>query len=176
MSVGRHRGRHGIDPEWREIAAACGHGEVGGLFQAAREGEGRIGRPIAPPAEKIDDHRFAGCGGLLKDSRRDGGRRRLGDQRDNVRIRIGGEQVEGLQHGHAADTLIEIPAAGADRLGDAAAPPVDLAGHFLGAGAGCADDADTAPANPVGEAQRHTVDDGGAAVGPHHQETVIGGE
>ena len=77
MSVGRHRGRHGIDPERRETAAACGHGEVGGLFQAAREGEGRIGRNITPPAEKIDDHRFAGRGGLFEDSGRDGGRRRL---------------------------------------------------------------------------------------------------
>ena len=47
--------------------------------------------------------------------------------------------------------------------------PAHQAGDFLRAGARRADDADVAARNAVGEGQRRAVDDGGAAVGAHHQ-------
>ena len=86
-----------------------------------------------------------------------------------ARRRVGVEQVDGRQRGERADLAGEIAAAHADRLRDALAALRDQAGHLLHAGARRADDADVAARHAVGEGERHAADDGGAAVGAHHQ-------
>ena len=84
--------------------------------------------------------------------------------------RIGGQRGEPLQHRDAADLFLQVAAAGAERLRDAAAQVVDAAGHFLQPGARRRDEADVAAPHDVGKAERHAVDDRRAAIGPHHQQ------
>ena len=83
-----------------------------------------------------------------------------------------GERREPLQHRDAADLLLEVAPAGAERLRHAAARVVDAARHFLQSGAGRRDEPDVAAPHDVGEAQRNAVDDGRSAVGPHDEEVA----
>ena len=83
--------------------------------------------------------------------------------------RIGIEQIDRHQRGDAADLLLEVAPADADRVRNALAGLRDQAGHFLHAGAGRADDADVAARDDVGEGERRAADDRGAAVRPHDE-------
>src|SRR6185295_1339384 len=71
---------------------------------------------------------------------------------------------------------IEITPADADRLRDAVAETVDEADDLLQPRAGGGDEADAPAAHHVGEAERHAVEDGGAAVRPHEQPALAEGQ
>ena len=80
------------------------------------------------------------------------------------------------QHHRAADSLVQIAPADADRLRDAGAVAVDQAAHLLQAGPGRADQADRAAPDGVGEPERHAVEDRGPAVRAHHQQALCPGQ
>ena len=120
----------------------------------------------------MHDHRFARSAGRVLDLARDRRCGRLGDQHDHARGRVGGQRGQPLQHRDAADLFLQIAAAGAQRLRDAAAQVVDAAGDLLQPGARCGDETDVAAPHDVGEAERHAVDDRGAAIGAHHQQVL----
>ena len=86
---------------------------------------------------------------------------------------VGVERVDRHQRGDRADLGLEVAAAGADGVADAAAGARDQAGHFLHAGARRADDADVAARHRVGESERRAGDDRGAAVRAHHQQAAL---
>ena len=69
----------------------------------------------------------------------------------------------------------QVAAADAERRGDADAGVVEQREQLLAAGAGGGDDADRAGLDGVGEAEAEAADDGGAAVGAHHQQAALGG-
>ena len=102
----------------------------------------------------------------------DRGGRRLGDQHDMLRRRVGIERIDRHQGGDRPDLGLEVAPAGPDRMADAAPGARDQARHFLDAGARRADDADVAARHDVGEAERHAGDDRGAAIRPHHEEAA----
>ena len=157
----------------RLLALRERHGHVGrlrevrGAMDAVARDRGGIG------AEEDHDHRLrAGLGGA-EDGRGDVGRGRLRHEHDDLRGRIFVERLQPVQHRDAADRGGEVVPAGAERLRDARAELMDAHGHFLRAGAGCADHADRTASHDVGEAERDAVDDGGAAVRTHHHEVVL---
>src|SRR3972149_4566543 len=86
------------------------------------------------------------------------------------------EGLGALEHGDPADRLAEVVAAGADRLRDADAEAVDEGGHLLEPGAGGGEAADRAAPHDIREGERHAVDDRGAAVGAHDDQTVLARE
>ena len=98
---------------------------------------------------------------------------RLGDDDDHSRRRIAREELESREERGAADLVVDVAAAGADRVRHAFAELVDADGHFLHAGARRADDADRAAPHGVRESERHAGDDRGAAVGPHDEEPLL---
>ena len=74
----------------------------------------------------------------------------------------------------AADRGGQVAAADAEAVRHADAGAVEQAHQLLGAGAGRGDDADRAGPHDVGEAEPDAADDGGAAVGAHHQQAALG--
>ena len=127
-------------------------------------------------AEEIHDHRFARFGGLGEHALGNRGRRRLRDQHDDLRDRVGGKIFQGLQHGNAADFLVQVAPAGTDRLRDAGAQPVCEHGDLLQSGARCRHHADRPTPDHVGERERGAVDDGGTAVRPHDDQILLARE
>src|SRR5439155_1517108 len=75
-----------------------------------------------------------------------------------------------LERREPADHRIEVTAAGADRLRDAAAETVQETRDLLQPRARRADQPDRAATNTVGEADPDSVEDGGSALGAHHEE------
>ena len=155
----------------RGLATGESHGPRGAIEQR-RHGM-HIGR-AAPGLRAEEQHhrRLADGGEPCQHFLGHGRCRRLGHDGDDLGRRVAREHVDGLQHGGAAYGLVHIAAAGADGLRYAATEAVDLRRHFLQAGARSGDDANGAAAHDVGKAQRHAVDDGGAAIGPHHQQAL----
>ena len=92
---------------------------------------------------------------------------------DHLGFRIADEDFDGHLEGDRADFFRQVAPAGADAVGDAAAQLVDAGGDLLQTGAGSRNHADGALADLVGETQAGTLDDGGAAVGSHHQQTFL---
>ena len=66
--------------------------------------------------------------------------------------------------------IAEAGDADADRLAHPGAHRVDQARNLLQAGARRCDQADVAAPHRVGEAERHAIDDRGAAIGAHHHQ------
>ena len=124
-------------------------------------------------AEKADRERLVALRHAVEHQPRDRGSRRLRDQHDVLRRRIGIERVDRHQGGDGADLGLEVAPAGADRMADAAAGARDQARHFLDAGARGADDADVAARHHVGEGERRAGDDRGAAIRAHHHQAAL---
>ena len=95
--------------------------------------------------------------------------RRLGDEHNARRCRVGVEQVDGRQGRQCADLAAEIAAADADRLRNPPSGHREQAAYLLQTGAGGADETDIAARNAVGKRQWGAADDGGAAVRAQHQ-------
>ena len=135
-----------------------------------RRDDGRVRRRL----ERLDPDQAEGIGlapgaDPLEDLRRHRQGRRLGDDHHVPRSGVRLERVDRHQRRDAADPLVEIVAADADRLGNPLAAAGDEAGDFLHPRSRGADDRDLAARHPVGEGQRHAVHDRGAAVGSHHE-------
>ena len=145
-----------------------------GLFEVAGEPHDRAFRArLGPRADEERDCRLAGALERRDDLIRDGLGRRLGNDDDDLGAIIAGERFDAHERRCAAYPLIlEVAAASADRLADARSGAVDEARNFLDAGPRGADDADRTALDDIGKAQRHAIDDGGAAIGPHHQEAL----
>ncbi len=93
-----------------------------------------------------------------------------------ARARVCGEPLETGQHHRPADSLVEVAAADADRLGHPRPQPVDQAADLLEPRPGRADEADRAASDDVREPQRDAVEDRRPAIGPHHQESLAPGD
>ena len=127
-------------------------------------------------ADEVDHDRFAGGLRGGEEPGGHGGRGRLGHEHDHFRSRVAGQQVQRLVGGDGADLCLEVAPAGAKGLRHAAAQVVDFGRDGLEAGAGGAHYADGAAPHPVGKAQAHAIDDGRAAVGAHHEQSLrLGG-
>ena len=87
------------------------------------------------------------------------------------RIRV--ERVDRRERAERADPRVEVAAADADAVRDAAAHARDERGDFLQAGAGGRHDADVAARHDVGEGERRAGDERRAAVGSHDQEPAL---
>ena len=127
----------------------------------------------AVAADEADDHRLAGVLGDVEDLGGDLLGRGLGDERDDLGVRVVDQRVEPQLHHQAADLLLEVAAAGADDLRHAAAQLRNDGADLLRARAGRADHADLALGHDVGKRQRHVVDDRGATVGAHDQQLLF---
>ena len=127
-------------------------------------------------AREVDHARLAERAHRLREPQ--GGRAtgRLADHADHLGGGIGAERLQCAQHHETADLVREIAAADADRLRDALAQPGDRARDLLQPGARGGREADAAPRHHVGEAERHAVEDGGAAVGPEQEAPALAGE
>ena len=101
------------------------------------------------------------------------GRRRLGDNADNVGGVMVLERHDSVLNGNGADLGVKVAATGTDGMHAAATHTVDGAGDFLDAGARSADDADVAGVNHVGEGHGHGADHAGAAVGTHKEQALL---
>ena len=99
--------------------------------------------------------------------------RRLREDCDDLGGEIVAQRFEAEVHHAAAHVLLEVAAARAERLRDTAAQAVDEHGDLLQARARRADQPDVASAHNVGESERAAVDDGRAAVGPHHEQALL---
>ena len=92
---------------------------------------------------------------------------------DMFRAWIGIQRVDRHQGRDPAHLGFQIAPTRADRVRNPAAVVGDQARHFLDAGARRADDANIAARHDVGETQRRAIEDGGAAIGPHHQQPLL---
>ena len=122
------------------------------------------------PAEQTGDDGLARGAGGGQHALGDAGRGRLGHEREHPRVGIQREPAQRLERREPADHRIEVTAAGADRLRDAAAETVQETRDLLQPRARRADQPDRAAANTVGEADPDSVEDGGSALGAHHEE------
>ena len=103
------------------------------------------------------------------------GGRWLGDEDDQLDGLVDVEAAQGLAGGQPADLGGQVASADAERRGHADARVVEQRRAAAGSrcrtrrrcrpGPGCDD---------VGEAEAEAADDGGAAVGPHHQQAALG--
>ena len=132
------------------------------------------GRGVA--AEKVDDDGLARLAREVEDAAGDGGGGGLGDQDDDARPRVGREALDASLHHEAAHALVEVVAAHADHLRAALAEAIDEAADLLEPRAGGADEADGPAPDGIGEAERHAVEDRGAAVRAHDEELLLRGE
>ena len=146
----RHRradgGQHRLD----------GCGEVG----STRPERGPVDRLAQPGGIRLEVGEHLGC-------------RRLGDDDDRRRLRVGGEGGERLLRRAGGDLGRQVTAADAEAVADPDPGGVEQAHDLLGARAGGRDEADRPRPHDVGEAERDAADDGRAAVGAHDEH--IGG-
>ena len=156
----------------RALAGGERHRRQRGFLQRLDGVEVRAARRLGG-ADEVDHHRLAGAARGVEHLLRHARSRRLGDEHDHARLRVAREQLQPVQHGDAADVLVQVVAAGADRVRDAGAAAVHQARHLLRAGARGAHHADRAAAHRVGEAERNAVDDRGAAIRPHDEEVSL---
>ena len=99
---------------------------------------------------------------------------RLGDHRDDLDLRVGGQGLEGGQGRGAAYLVVEVAAARPQGVAHPHPGVVEQAAQLLDAGAGGAHDAHRPGAHRVGEAEAHPVDDGRARPRAHDQEAAPG--
>jgi hypothetical protein len=162
----RARGRDLPGPALRRGPRAAG-----GLDHGLR-GRGEVG---LPGAEQPEQHRRRQGRSVRADGVGDGSCRRLGHHHDQLGGGVGVEQVEGAQRGQSAHGLGQVTPADAETVRDADPGAVEQRHQVLRARAGGGDDPDRTGTDHVGEAEPDPADDGGAAVGPHHQDTGLGG-
>ncbi len=98
---------------------------------------------------------------------------RLRHDDDHVRLRVARERLDPEVRHPRGDGSGQVAPACPDRLRDATTEPVDERGDLLNPGAGGPDDSDRAASDDVGEAERRSVEDGGSAVGSHHQQAAL---
>jgi hypothetical protein len=99
--------------------------------------------------------------------------RRFRNHHDHPRRRIPSQDIERLPRGQRADLGMQVPSAGADRLGDATAESVYGRGHCLQPGTGGGDEADRTAPHDVGETETDAADDGGAAIRSYPNQAVF---
>ena len=97
-------------------------------------------------------------------------RRRFGDKRDDLSLRIGLQHANRVKHHQAANLLTQIASTGANQLGNSAAKLVNAYAQLLATGTGRTNNSDVAATHCVAKTQRRAVNDGGSAVWPHHQQ------
>ena len=143
------------------------------LFGAARKLQAIfIGGRFAA-AEEANNHRLAAGAGASQHFLRHRRGRWLGDECNHLSALVGFQHLDGVEHHQAANSLAEIAPAGTNQLRHTAAEFVNAHAQLLAAGAGSADDANRAAAHRVSKAQSRAVDDGGAAIRPHHQQPFL---
>ncbi|MOA11630.1 hypothetical protein D3C78_1315820 [compost metagenome] len=98
---------------------------------------------------------------------------RFGDKRNDLGRVVGFEHVDRIEHHQSADLLAEIASACANQLRNPTAKFMNARAQFLAAGARRTHDANRTTAHRVAKAQRRAVDDGGAAVRSHHQQSFF---
>ena len=145
------------------------------VTEAAQHGLGRLGQVGAAGPQQRRHHRRAEPVGV----RREGGGhlvgRRLGDQERELDGGVGVEPRERGAGREPSDLGGQVATADAVRRGDTDAGVVEQRQHLLTAGAGGGDDPDRPRSDDVGEPEPDPADDGGAAVGAHHQQIAGGG-
>ena len=98
----------------------------------------------------------------------------LGHEQQRLGVVVARQHREALAHHRAAHRGRQVAPADADDVRHAAAGGVDQAGDLLCARARGGDHAHGARAHHVGEAEADAGQHRGAALGPHHQEPVLG--
>src|SRR3990172_4878118 len=134
----------------------------GGAVEAFRRSRRRSRR-----AKETSDHRFLAGAEAFDQLLNHLGSRRLGDDGDNLGLRILLEGGQGGESGEPADKVRGIIPAGAYGVGDAQARIVDLTGELLQPGARSGHYANASLAHDIGESKADPVDEGCAAAWPH---------
>ena len=97
-------------------------------------------------------------------------RRRFGDKRDDLGLRIGLQHTNRVKHHQAANLFAQIASTGANQLGNPAAKLVNAYAQLLATGTGGANNSDVAATHRIAKTQRRAVNNGGSAIGTHHQQ------
>ena len=97
----------------------------------------------------------------------------LGDDRDHGGLGVLDEEVQREVRHQTTDVGGQIPTSDADQLRDSDTRGIEKTCHLLRAGSRGSDDADRTLRDRVGESERHAIDDGGAAVRPHHKQPLL---
>ena len=148
---------------------------AGSIFQVVSRGQTILLGEVGVAADEINHDGLDVIVALLGDGQDLLGhviRGGLGEHDDDLGLGVVDECVEALLEHQTADFGLQVTAAGAQSLGDTGTELVDQDGELLGTGAGSAADTDGAAMDNVGESQRQTVDNGGTAVGTHHQQLL----
>ena len=101
------------------------------------------------------------------------GRRRLGDDADDIGRVMVLECDDGVLNGDGADLLIKIAATRADCVHAALSQAVDHARNLLDAGSRSTDDTDIAGIDDISKCHRDTRNDAGAAVRSHEEQPLF---